>query len=94
MIDDRPLKALVPGGSSVPILPAHLIYKTAAGNDRLMTYESLSDGGFATGSMLGSGGLLFIMIRHVSLEIHGISQDSIIMKVVDNVHLVVKEQVG
>ena len=58
MIDDRPLKALVPGGSSVPILPAHLIYKTAAGADRLMTYESLSDGGFATGSMLGSGGFI------------------------------------
>jgi len=58
IIDDRPLKALVPGGSSVPILPAHLIYKTAAGTDRLMTYESLSDGGFATGSMLGSGGFI------------------------------------
>ena len=58
MIDDRPLKALVPGGSSVPILPAHLIYKPAAGTDRLMTYESLSDGGFATGSMLGSGGFI------------------------------------
>jgi NADH-quinone oxidoreductase subunit F len=24
----------------------------------LMTYESLSDGGFATGSMLGSGGFI------------------------------------
>jgi NADH-quinone oxidoreductase subunit F len=52
------LKALVPGGSSVPILPADLIYKTANGEDRLMTYESLSDGGFATGSMLGSGGFI------------------------------------
>jgi hypothetical protein len=37
-----------------------------------MTYESLSDGGFATGSMLGSGGLLYIMIRLVSLETLGI----------------------
>jgi hypothetical protein len=36
--------------------------------DRLMTYESLSDGGFATGSMLGSGGL-YTMIQLVSLEI-------------------------
>jgi NADH-quinone oxidoreductase subunit F len=27
----RPLKALVPGGSSVPILPADLIFKTANG---------------------------------------------------------------
>ena len=58
MISDRPLKALVPGGSSVPVLPANLIYKTATGDDRLMTYESLSDGGFATGSMLGSGGFI------------------------------------
>jgi NADH-quinone oxidoreductase subunit F len=54
----RSLKACVPGGSSVPILPADLLFKTAAGENRLMTYESLSDGGFATGSMLGSGGFI------------------------------------
>lgn len=58
MSSNRPLKALVPGGSSVPILPAELIFKTANGEDRLMSYESLSDGGFATGSMLGSGGFI------------------------------------
>src|SRR5688572_17852206 len=58
MMNERPLKALVPGGSSVPILPANLIYKTATGEDRLMSYESLSEGGFATGSMLGSGGFI------------------------------------
>ncbi len=52
------MKACVPGGSSVPILPDYLVCKTAAGEDRLMTYESLSDGGFATGSMLGSGGFI------------------------------------
>ncbi len=52
------LKALIPGGSSVPILPFDLIYKTAKGEDRMMTYESLSDGGFETGSMLGSGGFI------------------------------------
>src|SRR5690606_28666703 len=52
------LKALVAGGSSVPILPANLILKTAAGESRLMTYESLADGGFATGTMLGSGGFI------------------------------------
>lgn len=52
------LKALVAGGSSVPILPANLITKTAAGNSRLMTYESLADGGFQTGTMLGSGGFI------------------------------------
>jgi NADH-quinone oxidoreductase subunit F len=54
----KKLKACVPGGSSVPILPHYLVCKTAEGNDRLMTYESLADGGFATGSMLGSGGFI------------------------------------
>jgi NADH-quinone oxidoreductase subunit F len=56
----RDMKAVIAGGSSVPILPKDLILKTAAGEDRLMTYESLSDGGFATGTMLGSGGF-FVM---------------------------------
>lgn len=54
----RELKAVVAGGSSVPILPTELILKTAAGEPRLMTYESLSDGGFVTGTMLGSGGFI------------------------------------
>ena len=52
------LKACVPGGSSVPILPAHLLTKTANGDPRLMSYESLADGGFVSGSMLGSGGFI------------------------------------
>lgn len=54
----KQLKALIPGGSSVPILPPHLITKTAKGETRYMSYESLSDGGFITGSMLGSGGFI------------------------------------
>ena len=54
----RELKAVVAGGSSVPILPKELILKTAAGENRLMSYESLSDGGFVTGTMLGSGGFI------------------------------------
>ncbi len=54
----KQLKAVVPGGSSVPILPAHLILKTANGEERLLTYESLADGGFQSGSMLGSGGFI------------------------------------
>ena len=58
MANGKRLKAVVPGGSSVPILPAELFYKTAAGEGRLMSYESLADGGFATGSMLGSGGFV------------------------------------
>ncbi|RDB04436.1 NADH-quinone oxidoreductase subunit NuoF [Runella aurantiaca] len=52
------LKAVIAGGSSVPILPANLILNLANGDKRLMTYESLSDGGFATGTMLGSGGFI------------------------------------
>ena len=43
----KKLKAVVAGGSSVPILPTELILKTAKGEPRLMTYESLGDGGFA-----------------------------------------------
>lgn len=52
------LKALVAGGSSVPILPANLISTTSTGSPRLMTYESLADGGFVTGSSMGSGGFI------------------------------------
>jgi NADH-quinone oxidoreductase subunit F len=49
-------KACIPGGSSVPVLPANLMLKTAKGEPRYMNYESLSDGGFISGSMMGSGG--------------------------------------
>jgi NADH-quinone oxidoreductase subunit F len=54
----KELKAVIPGGSSVPILPKDLILKTLAGESRLMSYESLSEGGFVSGSMLGSGGFI------------------------------------
>jgi NADH-quinone oxidoreductase subunit F len=54
------LKACIPGGSSVPILPANLLLKTVKGEKRLMNYESLSDGGFAKGSMMGSGGFIVL----------------------------------
>ncbi|MES2654562.1 MAG: NADH-quinone oxidoreductase subunit NuoF [Bacteroidota bacterium] len=54
----KKLKAVVAGGSSVPILPADMILTTANGEKRLMSYESLADGGFATGTMLGSGGFI------------------------------------
>lgn len=65
----RKLKACIPGGSSVPILPANLLLKTAKGDTRMMNYESLSDGGFATGSMMGSGGFIVLdedqcVVRH------------------------------
>ena len=54
------LKACIPGGSSVPILPANLLLKTVKGEKRLMNYEWLSDGGFAKGSMMGSGGFIVL----------------------------------
>jgi NADH-quinone oxidoreductase subunit F len=54
------LKACIPGGSSVPILPANLLLKTVKGEKRLMNYESLSDGGFPKGSMMGSGGFIVL----------------------------------
>ncbi|MGL6266844.1 MAG: NADH-quinone oxidoreductase subunit NuoF [Chitinophagaceae bacterium] len=65
----KKLKACIPGGSSVPILPANLLLKTAKGEPRIMNYESLSDGGFATGSMMGSGGFIVLdedqcVVRH------------------------------
>ncbi len=63
------LKACIPGGSSVPILPANLLLKTAKGEPRMMNYESLADGGFASGSMMGSGGFIVLdedqcVVRH------------------------------
>jgi NADH-quinone oxidoreductase subunit F len=56
----KKFKAVVAGGSSVPILPAELFLKTAKGEPRLMSYESLSDGGFISGTMLGSGGFIVL----------------------------------
>lgn len=64
----RKLKAVVAGGSSVPILPTELILKTAKGEPRLMSYESLSEGGFVTGTMLGSGG--FIALDETACIVH------------------------
>lgn len=63
------LKACIPGGSSVPILPANLLLKTAKGEPRMMNYESLADGGFQTGTMMGSGGFIVLdedqcVVRH------------------------------
>jgi NADH-quinone oxidoreductase subunit F len=58
IVNGRKLKAVVAGGSSVPVLPAELILKTEKGEPRLMTYESLAEGGFISGTMLGSGGFI------------------------------------
>jgi len=54
----KKMKAVVAGGSSVPILPTELILKNINGEGRVMTYESLADGGFVSGTMLGSGGFI------------------------------------
>lgn len=48
MRDGRKLKAVIPGGSSVPVLPADIMMKTD------MDYDSLS----AAGSMLGAGSVI------------------------------------
>lgn len=56
----KKLKACIPGGSSVPILPHNLVCQTITGEKRLMSYESLADGGFISGSMLGSGGFIVL----------------------------------
>ncbi|AYD46152.1 NADH-quinone oxidoreductase subunit NuoF [Arachidicoccus soli] len=71
----KKLKACIPGGSSVPILPANLLLTTAKGEKRLMNYESLSDGGFQTGSMLGSGGFIVLdedqcVVKHTMTLAH------------------------
>ncbi|GAB3351715.1 NADH-quinone oxidoreductase subunit NuoF [Arachidicoccus ginsenosidivorans] len=69
------LKACIPGGSSVPIVPANLLTKTAKGETRYMNYESLSDGGFQTGTMLGSGGFIVLdedqcVVKHTMTLAH------------------------
>lgn len=65
----KKLKACIPGGSSVPILPTNLLLNTAAGEKRIMNYESLNEGGFETGTMMGSGGFIVFdedqcIVRH------------------------------
>jgi NADH-quinone oxidoreductase subunit F len=89
------LKACIPGGSSVPILPANLLLKTAKGETRYMNYESLSDGGFATGSMMGSGGFIVLdedqcVVKEYIIHL----RDSTAMKVAANVHPAAKEPAG
>lgn len=75
------LKACIPGGSSVPILPANLLLKTAKGETRYMNYESLSEGGFESGSMMGSGGFIVFdedqcVVRHTMTLAHFYNHES------------------
>ncbi len=68
MLDGRPLKAVIPGGSSVPVMPAANIM------DITMDYDSLK----AAGSSLGTGSLLIMddsvcmvrMLRRISQFYH------------------------
>ncbi len=52
----KKLKAVIPGGASTPILPAHLVYEAK------LDYESLRD----LGSALGTGGMI-VMDEDVSM---------------------------
>ncbi|WP_129020776.1 MULTISPECIES: NADH-quinone oxidoreductase subunit NuoF [Edaphocola] len=77
----KKLKACIPGGSSVPILPANLLLHESNGNKRLMNYESLSEGGFQTGTMLGSGGFIVLdedqcVVRHTMSLAHFYNHES------------------
>ena len=77
----KKLKACIPGGSSVPIVPASLLLKTASGEPRYMNYESLSDGGFATGTMMGSGGFIVLdedqcVVKHTMTLAHFYNHES------------------
>lgn len=77
----KKLKACIPGGSSVPILPANLLLKTAKGETRYMNYESLSDGGFESGTMMGSGGFIVLdedqcVVRHTMSLAHFYNHES------------------
>lgn len=77
----KKLKACIPGGSSVPIVPANLLLKTASSEPRYMNYESLSDGGFATGTMMGSGGFIVLdedqcVVKHTMTLAHFYNHES------------------
>lgn len=56
MREGQPLKAVIPGGSSAPVLPADIIM------DLSMDYDALAK----AGSMLGSGGVI-VMDAHTSM---------------------------
>lgn len=67
--DGKQLKACIPGGSSVPILPPDKLFTQSDGSPRIMNYESLFEGGFERGTLLGSGGFIVLdedqcVVRH------------------------------
>lgn len=77
----KKLKACIPGGSSVPIVPANLLLRTINGEPRYMNYESLSEGGFASGTMMGSGGFIVLdedqsVVKHTMTLAHFYAHES------------------
>ena len=56
--------------------------------------KALSDGGFATGSMMGSGGFIVLDEDQCVVKHTYTLQDFIATKVADNAAHVVKEQAG
>lgn len=90
----KKIKACVPGGSSVPILPANLICKTAEGTDRLMSTKVW----LKVVLLLVLCWVLvvssFLMKINVSFATLGILLVSTHMNHVVSVHLVVREQAG
>jgi NADH-quinone oxidoreductase subunit F len=59
-----------------------------------MNYESLSDGGFATGSMMGSGGFIVLDEDQCVVRIPIHLRVSTAMKVAANVRPAAKERAG
>ena len=76
------------------MLPANLLLQTADGKPRYMNYESLAEGGFETGTMMGSVDSSYWTKIKTSFTILILFQGSIDTKAVDNVHHVVKELIG
>ncbi len=59
MKDGRPLKGVIPGGSSAPVIPGNVMM------DLTMDYDSIAQ----AGSMLGSGAVILIDDRHCMVRI-------------------------
>ncbi len=59
MKDGRPLKGVIPGGSSAPVIPGNVMM------DLTMDYDSIAQ----AGSMLGSGAVILIDDRHCMVRV-------------------------
>ena len=84
MRDGKKLKAVIPGGSSVPVVPADIMMGLN------MDYDSISQ----AGSMLGSGAVIVMDETPTWLKCCNAYPVFIFPSLVVNVHLVVKVLVG